>query len=340
MMNARTGLSRRRFISSLSTVTAGAVAGGALIAPGRAAEGKRSLPTPVILATDIGDDIDDTWALGFLLKSPELDLKLAVGDYGKREYRAKLLAKFLQTTGHGNVPIGLGLDLEPRGEGPQGDWVKDYSLSSYPGTVHQDGVQAMIDTILSSREPVTVIAIGPMPNVAAALKREPRIARQAQLVGMYGSVHRGYDGSDKPSAEWNVKADPKACQAAFTAPWDITITPLDTCGVVTLEGERYQRVRDSKDAIASTIIENYRLWSRNNKQPAGQADRKSSTLFDTVAVYLAISRQLCRMERVGLRVTDEGFTVIDPAAKKINAATGWKDLDAYREFLVTRLTGS
>ncbi len=40
---------------------------------------------PVILDTDIGDDIDDTWALGLLLKSPELDLKLAVGDNGKSQ---------------------------------------------------------------------------------------------------------------------------------------------------------------------------------------------------------------------------------------------------------------
>ena len=56
------------------------------------------------------------------------------------------------------------------------------------------------------------------------------------------------------SAEWNVKADAKACQRAFTAPWDIIITPLDTCGRVTLDGERYGRVRDSKDLIASTVM--------------------------------------------------------------------------------------
>jgi inosine-uridine nucleoside N-ribohydrolase len=39
--------------------------------------------TPVILNTDIGDDIDDTWALGLLLKCPELDVKLVVGDFGR-----------------------------------------------------------------------------------------------------------------------------------------------------------------------------------------------------------------------------------------------------------------
>ena len=300
----------------------------------------RRAKIPVILASDIGDDIDDTWALGFLLRSPELDLKLVVGEYGKPQYRAQLIAKFLQTVGHGHIPIGIGMDAEPKGEGPQAVWIKDYELKSYPGKIHQDGVQAIVDTIMHAPEPVTVISIGPMPNVAAALAREPRIANHARLVGMYGSVRRGYDGSAKTSAEWNVKADAKACQKGFTAPWDITITPLDTCGTVTLDGERYRRVRDSKDRIASTIIENYQLWSKANKQPTDAAKTHSSVLFDTVAVYLAFNQELCKMERLGIKVTDDGLTQVDEHAKSMAVATDWKNLDGFRDLLVTRLTGS
>jgi inosine-uridine nucleoside N-ribohydrolase len=293
---------------------------------------------PVILATDIGDDIDDTWALGFLLKSPELDLKLVVGEYGKPQYRARLIAKFLRTVNHPDVPIGIGMDSDPRGEGPQAEWIKDYKLESYPGKIHGDGVQAIIDTIMSSAQPVTVISIGPMPNVAAALEREPRIAGRARLVGMYGSVRKGYDGSAKVSPEWNVKADPKACQKAFKAPWEITITPLDTCGVVSLDGDRYQKVRDSKDPIAATVIENYRLWSKANHQSGNPAETHSSTLFDTVAVYLAFSQKLCKMERLGIEVTNDGFTRINSSGKITDVATDWTNLDGFRDLLVTRLT--
>ncbi len=331
-------LTRRRFLRQLAVSGATAAALDFTRPVVWAAASRTTRPVPVILATDIGDDIDDTWALGFLLKSPELDLKLVVGDHGKTQYRARLLGKFLETVRHGQVPIGIGMDIEPRGEGPQADWIKDYDLKSYPGKIHQDGVQALIDTILRSREPVTVICIGPMPNVAAAVEREPRIAERARLVGMDGSVRRGYDGSGTVSAEWNVKANPKACQKAFTAPWEITITPLDTCGIVTLEGGRYTKVRDSKDLVASTIIQNYRLWSKNNKQPADVAESRSSVLFDTVAVYLAFNQVLCKMERLGIRVTDDGFTRIDPQAKVMNVATEWKDLDAYKDLLVDRLT--
>jgi inosine-uridine nucleoside N-ribohydrolase len=294
----------------------------------------------VILDTDIGDDIDDTWALGLLLKSPELDLKLVVGDYGRAPYRARLLARFLERAGRSDVPVGVGLDIEPRGEGRQAAWVKDYDLKKYPGKVCADGVQGLIDTIMQSTQPVTLIGIGPMPNIAEALKREPRIAQHARFVGMQGSVRVGYGGKKTPEPEWNVKANAKACQAAFTAPWNITITPLDTCGLVTLSGEKYGRVRDSQDHIAADIIANYRLWAAADpKSPANLADERSSTLFDTVAIYLAIRQDLCAMEKLGIRVTDDGFTVIDQQAKQINVATSWRDLGGFEDWIVERLTG-
>lgn len=295
-------------------------------------------PTPVILDTDIGDDIDDTWALGLLLKSPELDLKLVVGDRGAAQYRARLLAKLLERAGRSDVPIGIGLDIEPHEEGRQAAWVKGYDLKKYPGKVHTNGVQALIDTIMKSPTPVTLICIGPVPNIAEALKREPQIAKKARFVGMYGSVHVGYDGVKQPAAEWNVKCNPKACQAVFTAPWDMTITPLDTCGLVTLTGEKYRRVRESQDRIAADIIANYRVWTAATPNfPTDAVDTRSSTLFDAVAIYLAIRQDLCVMERLRLRVNDDGFTVIDPRAKQINVATSWKDLGGFEDWMVERL---
>lgn len=297
-----------------------------------------SPPIPVIYDSDIGDDIDDTWALGLLLKCPELDLKLVVGDYGKAKYRAKIFAKMLEAAGRTDVPVGLGLPLNPGAGGPQNDWVRDYDLEAYPGKVLEDGVGAMIDIILQSKEPITVIAVGPLPNIAEALKREPRIAERARFVGMHGSVRLGYGGSKDISAEWNVRADPKACQTTLSAPWDVTITPLDTCGLVNLGGERYAKVRDSKDPIAAAIMANYRIWSTASDKNNRAADTHSSTLFDTVAVYLAMAQDLCRMERLGIRVDDQGFTRIDEKAKAMWVATEWKSLDGFRDFLVRRLT--
>jgi inosine-uridine nucleoside N-ribohydrolase len=272
-----------------------------------------------------------------LLKSPELDLRLVVGDNGNALYRARIIAKLLQAAGRTDVAVGVGLKAEDKG-GRQAAWIEGYDLKSYPGTVHQDGVQAIIDTVMNSPEPVTLIAIGPVQNVAAALQREPRIARKARFVGMHGSVRKGYGGKPTIDAEYNVKVDAKACRKAFEAAWDITITPLDTCGLVHLKGAKYATVRDCKDPLTAALIANYRAWAAAGKK-AEMADTASSTLYDTVAVYLAIQQDLVKMEKLAVRVTDDGKTLLDPAAKVINVATEWKDLPAYEDFLVKRLTG-
>jgi inosine-uridine nucleoside N-ribohydrolase len=293
---------------------------------------------PVILDTDIGTDIDDTWALALLLKLPELDLKLVVTDSGDTVYRARIAARMLEIAGRADVPVGVGVPLEsaPRN---QAAWVEGYDLSRYPGPVHRDGVGAIVDAIMRSPEPVTLICIGPVPNVAAALAREPAIARRARFVGMHGSIRCGYGGSPEVSAEYNVRVFPQACRRAFAAGWDVTITPLDTCGLVTLEGERYRAVYGCEDPLVQAVLENYRIWAATCEWAGGlDVEARSSVLFDSVAVYLAFSEELLEMERLGIRVTDEGYTVVDEGAREVDCAMGWRDLPAFEDLLVRRLT--
>jgi len=63
---------------------------------------------PIILDTDIGTDIDDTWALLFLLQCPELEVKLITVSTDDTTYRAKIVAKILQLTNNTSIPIGIG----------------------------------------------------------------------------------------------------------------------------------------------------------------------------------------------------------------------------------------
>ena len=305
----------------------------------------------VIFDTDICDDIDDTWALAVLVQSPELDIKLITTAVGNTESKAKTVAKFLQTVGRTDIPIGIGVQ-QHKGSHRQDAWAKDYDLGSYSGKIYKDGVQALIDTIMKSRKPIKVIATGPLPNIAAALQREPKIAEKAEFVGMHGSIRRGYEGRAEPSAEYNVVRFVKESQKVFTAPWDMTITPLDTCGIVHLTGEKYQKVLKRDSTLTRALMENYRAWQRQgvaddnknlseaeiDKRTDEKVNNSSTTLFDTVAIYLAMSTDLAVMEKLGIRVTDDGFTRIDDKARIINCATEWKDLGAFEDFMVNRLT--
>jgi inosine-uridine nucleoside N-ribohydrolase len=322
----------------LSLAAAVLLAPGALAAPPPPAPVR---PIPVILDTDIGDDIDDTWALVLLLKSPEVDLRLVVTDYGESEYQAKIVARILEIAGRTDVPIARGL-TEGHTAKAQEEWVRAYDLANYPGRVRPDGVQALVDTAMAAKEPMTLVAIGPCPNLKAALEREPRITAKLRLSGMFGSIHVGYGGKPGAEAEWNVRANPAAARALLAAPWaEATLTPLDTCGRVQLKGARYARVRESKDPLVRALVENYRLWCPRKDWCAKDGEyvtAKSSTLYDPVAVYLAISRDLVKTESLGVRVTEDGMTVPDRAARPVRWATEWRDLDAFEEWLTARLT--
>lgn len=323
-------LTRRTFVGASVALAFAAKAGSSTSGAG---------PRPVIMDTDIGDDIDDTWALLMLLRMPELDLKLAVGDFGNAMYRARLLAKLLELTGRSDVPVGIGLGVadEP---GQQSGWLGGYQLSDYPGKVYEDGVQAIIDTIKSSPQPVALMCLGPVPNIAEALRRDPSIASNAHFIGMYGSISKGYLNDDTPVAEYNVRVDPASLQAAFAAPWECTITPLDTCGLVTLDGDNYRSLYESNDPWLKALMANYRAFLPGAPfiAPDHDMSRVSTTLFDSVAVHLAAGGDLVKMEKLPIRVTDDGYTVVDrDNGRPVNCAIAWKDLEAFKQRLVDTL---
>ena len=289
--------------------------------------------TPVILDTDIGDDIDDTWALCMALGSPDIDLKLVVTAAHNTPLKARLVAKILERAGRTDIPLGIGKQTKDTPIN-QEKWLDGYTLDQYKGTVYKDGVQALIDALKAAKEPVTLCAIGPLTNLAEALKRDPSIATKARLVLMFGSVRIGYDGKSTPDPEWNVVCDIPAAQAVFAAPWDITIAPLDTCGALRIKGEDYARVVKSETKLARIVVENYDLWVNRGQHPKDS----SSILFDTEAMYLTRPADSLVMETLKLSVNDKGMTVEDPNGRPVHCALGWKDQDGFKKALIEALT--
>ncbi len=292
-------------------------------------------PIPVILDTDIGDDIDDTWALAMLLGMPELDLKLVVTDYGNTPERTRLVARILQRIGRTDIPIGTGIKT---GDDPlnQKRWMGDFDLSTYPGKVHADGVAALIDAINAQPGMITVITIGPVPNVKEALRRDPGIATKARIVCTGGRIYKGFESGGKPPADWNVRADAASWQAMVAAPWTITTSPLDASEELVLRGEAYAKVVASDHPLARIVIENYDLWEPRRNYPRDA----SSILYDTAAVYLAYSEEHALIETRELIVDDGGHTRITPDGREVRCQLGWRDRKAFDAFLVKTLTES
>lgn len=299
-------------------------------------------PVPTVYSTDIGGDIDDTWALVQVLRSPELDLKMVFTDAGIATYRGKIAARILEIAWRTDVDVALGADGAH--EGPQAAWVKDYDLAAYPGTVHTDGPQAFIDFVRASGETVHVVAVGPCPSLAETLTREPDIARKCRFFGMYGSFDRGYGGRPTPDAETNVRSDVEALRTVLQAPWkSITLTPLDTCGVTDLRGENYARIWCSMDdPLLRALIENYCYWAPLvTWMNCDFFTRRSTTLFDGVAVHMAHSDDYLEFEDIAFHITDDGFTRRDPdGPHRARVAIRWRDRQAFEADLTRRLLGA
>lgn len=296
---------------------------------------------PVIFDTDIGNDVDDMWALQYLLNCPELDVKLITVEIDSSEERAKLVAKFLETVGRTEIPIGIGPNRA--GKLNQHDWVAEYSLDSYRGELLDDAATAIMDMINSADEPITVIGVGPVPVVAEAVKKDPFICQNARFVGMHGSIYRGYGNSDTPVPEYNVRAAPAALRTVFEGDWECSVTPLDTCGTFDLRGDAYKQFVACDKPGATAVMENYRIWlpAASWMKDKTMIKDRSSTLFDIVAVTMAFSEEWMQMETLPLEVDDKGMTLVNESdGRPVRCAIRWRDYDAYVDHVLERLTAS
>lgn len=294
---------------------------------------RETKPISVILDTDIGCDIDDSWALTFLLKSPEVDLKQVIAATGDTDYKARVVARILQAADRMDIPLAMGRATKDPGRSLE-RWVDGFSWDHYVGRVDRDGAQQLVTAVHAHEEPPVVLCIGPMTNLADALALDPSIAEKAHLVAMSGSFSRHEDGKEGQIAEWNVVNDIEAARRVYEAPWkSIRIAPLDSCGILRLTGENVQTVCQSDCLLVKSLLESVLVWSdfvSNTDWP-----ERSSILFDTVAAYLCFGTDYLRMERKNLKIDEDGF--MRDGSTTVDCAMEWTDLEGFKQMLADRL---
>jgi len=298
---------------------------------------------PIILDTDIGGDIDDSWALSLLLRCPELDPRLVVTalEGGKDPFaRARICAKHILESGFDNIPVGAGLCVEDE-SCTMGGFADGFALESYPAPFYSDGINAMIDTIMSSEEIVTLLCIGPLTNIAEALRRQPKIAEKARIIAIMGSIYNGHslDFIAKAS-DYNVRADIPAARAVFAAPWDITIAPLDITAHLVVGDDNYRHIlsRRDSDPVCKTVLSAFDCWMEEHN--CTYYKTHTTSLYDTAAIYIAVTGDYnVIMEDHFLSIDDGGYTNDDENGRLVHCAVYWKYKDIFYKFVTDRLCG-
>ena len=253
----------------------------------------------VIIDSDIGDDIDDAFAIGLALQSPEFRLLGITTAFGQTKLRAQLAVRLLAATGHDDIPVVAGIETPPRTKFTQ----SQYAEGGDPKRVHPGTAPDFIlDEIRKHPGQVTLIAIGPQTNLGAAIDKDPETFRKLKrIVMMGGSVYKGYKG-DSPEPEWNILCDIPAAQKVFTSGVPLYVMPLDAT-ILRLDDAKRKALFDYGSPLTKQLEELYREWG----QP-------TPTLFDPMAVGYAAKPELCPTTPLHLSVDDKGFTRPGPGA--------------------------
>jgi inosine-uridine nucleoside N-ribohydrolase len=283
-----------------------------------------------ILDTDIGDDIDDAFALALALRSPELKILGITTAFGDTELRARLVDRYLRAVGRSDIPVAAGIPTPHTNVFTQAEYARNE-----PERKHPDGVELILSQIRAHPGEITLIAIGPLVNVEAAIKRDTATFRQLKrVVLMGGSVYRGYDGRDgehrPPDAEWNINRDPAGLRALLASGVPVFMMPLDSTQIH-LETTEREAIFAHGSPLTDQLTLLYHQWKAGT---VGHPD--APTLFDPVAVTYAIRPDLCPATPLRLEVDDKGFT--RPVAGAPNAQVCLKsDEEGFLELLLGRL---
>jgi inosine-uridine nucleoside N-ribohydrolase len=262
-------------------------------------------PQKVIVDMDIGDDVDDAFALALLLQSPDIEIVGITTAWGDTALRAQLLERMLRETGHGQIPVAQGVRTTGN---PQPFTQARYAQRGKLPT-RIDAIDFMLDQIKRQPGQITLLALGPLTNVGAAIQRDPAtFGKLKQVAMMGGSIRAGYRKSQyvpsRPAdKEYNIVSDIPAAQQLFASGVPIVMMPLDSTQIRLDEVERNallghgSTITDALALLYHQWIDAYQPWSSN-----------MPSLFDVVPVTWLIDPQSCPTTPLRVVVDNEGYT--------------------------------
>lgn len=234
---------------------------------------------PFIIDTDVG--VDDAIAILYLLQKPDVQIKaITIASTGN----AHCVPAFQNTLGllklvnRTNIPVDCGpaktfggKNTFPAAVMAEADTLSGAAklLPKISQQPQQKGIELLIDTIQNSKQPVTILAIGPLTNIAAALQRAPDIKNHIQAIYIMGGAVNvpgnlsAFGVKTNKKAEWNIYIDPIAASIVFNQNIPIVLVPLDVTNTVPIEMSFYTQLKKNHRSPAANFV--YTLMKNNLK---------------------------------------------------------------------------
>lgn len=306
-------------------------------------ESKDAEPIPVIIDTDIGDDIDDAFCLmlAFKLHKDGVIKLLCVitSGEGSHDKRAELVHSLqFSILGDISVPIYMG---------SKGGNAKLSNCNYMPPAAYRDfltfeeGLSSVVDLILTQAQKVRLVCIGPLDNIAVLLDGLGDRARSSlSLYLMGGCFGTSFDGIQDHIAEYNVRKNPDGWRKVVSH-MDATIVPLDIAG-----DARFKDWELRLRQLPEVFRHMYTSWYRKQKlkghilrgtMPPGERPETpgkiSSVMFDGVALCVALHPEYAVMVESAVQVDVEGRTnMIRGGRNQVKIAMGWQSTFQFDEW--------
>jgi purine nucleosidase len=266
-------------------------------------------PKRIIIDTDPG--IDDSLAILLAVASPEIQLEGLTVVHGNcsTEQGVTNALSVLELAGASQIPVAHGCDLplvQPSLLAPEthGNKGLGYANLSEPGSrpIVQNGCDFLIEKIMSNPGEITLVAVGPLTNIALAIRQEPRIVQAVKEVFIMGGAMR-HEGNTTPLAEFNTYVDPHAAHIVYHSGMPITLTPLDVTYQCILLAEDVARLQKIKSPILDFIADATRFYMEFHDEYQGI---QGCVINDPLTLALTFTPDLCNYDEYYVDVDISG----------------------------------
>lgn len=291
-------------------------------------------PKPVIFDTDMAHD--DMFSALFLLSHPNVDLKaITVSGTGEAHCGPGVANALglVKLNGHEEIPVTCGRETPLAGnhEFPA-EW-RQGADNAYGVTIPKggepsdlDAAALIVDIVQNSDEPVTIVAVGPLTNIAEAIQKDPTITSNIKdifimggAVKVDGNVGNSGVGIENQHAEWNIYIDPVAANIVFNSGAPITLVPLDATKDVPVTRKFYTALGNNLNSPSANLV--HELISAN----LDFVDGGGFQFWDTLTSAVFTDESIATFEEMQLRVVEEegpdsGYTKSDPNGATVKVA--------------------
>lgn len=248
----------------------------------------------LILDTDIGGDIDDAIALGYLLNQPRCELLGIATVGGEPALRAAIASAICTAAGRADLPIHVGASAPLLGPERQPDPYQFAAICDrWPHQCFDHGNTAidwMRRTIRANPGEITLLAIGPLTNVGLLFMLDPDIPALLRDITIMG----GSFAATEAEQEWNIICDPHAAARVFAAPVMLSSVGFDVTALCRLSAAEWRRRMGGAVGAFEPVLAMAELFF--------ERETPELTLHDPLAAALVFEPSLCRTTAQGIDV--------------------------------------